>query len=236
MKKLEYLVVGTGRCGTAYMAQLLTSMGIPCGHESIFSTNAIMEIKNKLKNPNSINLSECSLDQEAKWVNPKEIIADSSYLAAPFLKYGFLKNTKIIHVVRHPVDVIKSFVFSGLYFENFVPKKSEIYQDFIKKHVPEVYDNGFNSLTRAAIYYILWNKMIEKNIRFHENYFLYNLESSPSKLMDFLGKKKYNRKLSKKINSWKKHDLKFHLKYIYPDVLKELKEFSAKYNYHLVKI
>jgi hypothetical protein len=236
MRKLEYLVVGTGRCGTAYMAQLLTSAGIPCGHESVFSANTLIEIKNKLKEPENFKLSECSLTQEKKWVNPKEIIADSSYLAAPYLRCGFLKNTKIIHVVRHPIDVIKSFVFSGLYFENFVPEKSEIYQDFIKKYAPKVYNNGFNSLTRAAIYYIFWNKMIEKNVRFRENYFLYNLESNPSKLMDFLGNKKYNRKLSKKINAWKKNDTKFYLKYIDPNIIKELRKISMKYNYHLVKI
>lgn len=236
MKNLEYLVVGTGRCGTAYMAQLLTSAGIPCGHESVFSTNTLAEIKDKLKNPKLLKLSECSLMDGRKWVDPKEITADSSYLAAPYLKYGFLKDTKIIHVVRHPVDVIKSFVFNGLYFENFVPKKSEIYQDFIKKHAPKVYDNGFNAITRAAIYYIYWNKMIEKKIRFRENYFLYNIESSPNKLMNFLGKSNYDRKLSRNINAWKKNNLKFHLKYIYPDILEELIEFSLKYNYYLVKM
>lgn len=236
MKKLEYLVVGTGRCGTAYIAQLLTSAGISCGHESIFSTNTLSEIKDKLKNTKSLKLSECSLMQEKKWTNPRDIIADSSYLAAPYLRCGFLKDTKIIHVVRHPVDVIKSFVFSGLYFENFVPEKSKIYQDFIKQHAPKVYNNGFNAITKAAIYYMYWNSMIEKRNKCSENYFLYNIESNPNKLMNFLGKSKYNKKLSKKINAWKKNDLKFHLKYIYPDILEELKEFSLKYNYYLCKI
>ena len=34
--KLKYLVTGTGRSGTVYMARLLTSLGIPCSHEMIF--------------------------------------------------------------------------------------------------------------------------------------------------------------------------------------------------------
>jgi hypothetical protein len=236
MKKLEYLVVGTGRCGTAYMAQLLTSAGIPCGHESVFSTNTLMEIKNKLKNPKSLKLSKCSLMSESKWVNPRDIIADSSYLSAPYLKSAILKNTKIIHVVRHPLDVIKSFVFDGLYFDKGIPENSQNYQNFIKRKIPEIYNNNFNSFTKAALYYILWNKLIEKNIQFYENYFLYNIESNPNGLLNFLGKKKYNKKLSKKINTWKKNDSKFYLKNIDNNVLKQLKEFSLRYNYYLVKI
>src|SRR6516165_7960197 len=35
--KLQYLVVGTGRSGTVYLARLLTSIKIPCGHERVFN-------------------------------------------------------------------------------------------------------------------------------------------------------------------------------------------------------
>ena len=236
MKKLECLVVGTGRCGTAYMAQLLTSAGIPCGHESIFSNKGIIEIKNKLKNPDAIELSECSLMTENPWVDPKEIIADSSYLAAPYLKSNFLSNTKIIHVVRHPIDVISSFVLDGLYFESFIPEKSEPYQNFIKKHIPAVYNNNFDAINRAAIYYISWNKLIERNIKFYKNYFFHNIESNPSKLIKFLGKKQYDRSINKKINTWKKEQRSISLRKLHPKVLANLKEISLRYNYHLVKI
>ena len=31
---IELIVTGTGRCGTGFAAQWLTSIGIPCGHGS----------------------------------------------------------------------------------------------------------------------------------------------------------------------------------------------------------
>ena len=50
-QKLDFLVTGTGRCGTVYMAELLTSLGIPCGHESLFqmpeNSKEVNQVKNK---------------------------------------------------------------------------------------------------------------------------------------------------------------------------------------------
>jgi hypothetical protein len=240
-RKLECVVVGTGRCGTTYMAQLLTSAGIPCGHESIFTPeDDFKKIKNKLKNLDNVDLklSECSLMSEKPWIGTNSIVADSSYLAAPFLKYGFFKTVKIIHVVRHPLDVISSFVLDGLYFEHFVPEKSVPYQDFIKKNMSRVYYNDLDAVNRAAIYYIYWNKLIERSIRWPENYFLHKVESSPKKLIKFLNKKNYDKNLSKNINTWKKESnrKRVSIKNINKSVLKELKEMSLRYSYHLCRM
>jgi hypothetical protein len=42
MIKLDYLVAGTGRCGTVYMARLLTSLGINCLHEGVFGNEHVV--------------------------------------------------------------------------------------------------------------------------------------------------------------------------------------------------
>jgi LPS sulfotransferase NodH len=43
MAKLKFLVTGSGRSGTNYMSRFLTSVGIMCGHESIFTHDGITE-------------------------------------------------------------------------------------------------------------------------------------------------------------------------------------------------
>jgi hypothetical protein len=84
---LNFVVVGTGRCGTAYMAQLLTRMGIPCGHEWVYSAHP-------RKYPDV------------------EIVGDSSAQAVPSLpEFG----GKVLHQVRDPLRVIGSFLGFGLF-------------------------------------------------------------------------------------------------------------------------
>lgn len=79
---LKYLITGTGRCGTGYMAQVFKSAGVPCGHEAVFSYDGPGE--------------------HGDWQ------ADSSWLAAPFLPG--LEDTTIIHLVRDPRKIIESLV------------------------------------------------------------------------------------------------------------------------------
>jgi hypothetical protein len=94
---IKYIVTGTGRCGTMFFAKYLTSAGINCGHELIF-TNSGVEAANK-------NLL----------IN-NNVQADSSYMAAPYLSHSLLKNAKIVHLVRDPIKVLNSFVSGYVYF------------------------------------------------------------------------------------------------------------------------
>jgi hypothetical protein len=202
MKKLETLVVGTGRCGTAYMANLLTSMGVPCGHEAIFTERGLNEAINRLNDNKKIKFSKCITEQIKEWTVPEEIIADSSYLSAPFLDHDILKDTTIIHVIRNPMQVITSF-YKANYFSNDWPPHTVDFQNFIKSYVPNVYENNLNSVNRAALYFIEWNRLIEKKSK---KRFLYNINNDPEILLKFLNKNNYDKNLSKKINSWKKDD------------------------------
>jgi len=111
-RRLKYLVTGTGRCGTVYMARLLTLAGIPCGHESIFDWKGITWAKRRLAGEVPLELSSISTirlengrwSPEPEWLTDVEAIeAESSYMAAPFLEESFLSETKVIHLVRHPI-------------------------------------------------------------------------------------------------------------------------------------
>lgn len=78
---IELLVTGTGRCGTGYVSKLLTASGIPCGHEEVYTPLGIQ--------------------------NRPDLVAEASWCAVPFLK-DF--QGRIVHLVRHPMDVIRSFL------------------------------------------------------------------------------------------------------------------------------
>lgn len=79
------IVVGTGRCGTGFMAAMLTRAGIRCGHEEFFTSSGF--------EPPYSDHSQC---------------ADSSWLAVPFL--DDFPDATVVLVHRHPVDVIASFL------------------------------------------------------------------------------------------------------------------------------
>lgn len=82
---MKYLVIGTGRCGTGYMSQLLTACGVKCGHEEYFNPYRKAD------------------EQEFKRVQ-----AESSWLA---LKHPWsFKGRKVIHVMRDPLKTWASLM------------------------------------------------------------------------------------------------------------------------------
>lgn len=173
MINLEYIVTGTGRCGTLYMSNLLTTLGIPCSHEGIFSHKGYekaIEIIKEGKVENSI-ISKDSCDNLSEF--EYKIIADSSYMSAPFLSKF---DAPAIHVVRNPLNVVGSFIGPYFnYFKNEEPKLEKErechfpYEKFIYEHVPEL-KKEITQLDRAFLFYVRWNQMIEeskKTILFH---------------------------------------------------------------------
>ena len=173
---INLVVTGTGRCGTTYLAKLLTSLHYFCGHESIFNYEDEEIIKKRLLNKD-YTLSICSQstanvrfhEDKMNWVNLDEIKADSSYMAAPYLNWKELSNIKIIHLYRNPLDVIRSFVHDLDYFSKNHPNEKNIYNELgfeqkIWKFLPLLSDID-NQLERACYFYIEWNKLITKNCK-----------------------------------------------------------------------
>jgi hypothetical protein len=187
MIKLSHLVCGTGRCGTVSMSEILTQLGLPCGHESVFTPEGITHALAVLAGQQPIENSRISNKSKTS-----HIVSDSSYMAAPFLGHPSLSNCKIIHVIRNPLEVINSFTFGFRYFSHSQPEAlttdqvpGNRWQLFIYSHMPEL-RKEMNTFERAALYYLNWNKLIkEKSIG--KPYYLHRIEDDISGICKFLG-------------------------------------------------
>jgi hypothetical protein len=168
MRQLRYLVTGTGRCGTVYLSHLLTSVGISCGHESVFNVHGLIPALRKLTGLDKCHNSFCSNESEYPKVI-ENLQAESSYMAAPYLSTGLFHGGRVIHLVRNPIQVITSFSKGLRYFQSeeptWIDKSGEVvpceYHKFIYQFIPEL-AVPMDPLNRAALYYIRWNEMIEK--------------------------------------------------------------------------
>lgn len=207
--RLQYLITGTGRCGTTYMARLLTSLGYMCGHESIFTTYGINAAENKIYFQEPIETSVCSTknlivnEPYEDWFDPNSVKAESSYMAAPFLTEKFLKSTKIIHLVRNPLNVLSSFLYDVKFFD-YEENNMDKYKNFVLKYLPEI-TSIENHVERACYYYICWNQMIEKS-KYTKKYLLHKVENQCNdELCDFLGIAMPDNFFSdSSMNSWKR--------------------------------
>lgn len=144
--RLKFIIVGTGRCGTVYVAKLLTAVGIPCSHERIFTNKGIVDKKKD--------------SDVASWSGlkaPIKVVAEASYMAVPYLDHPYLTHSQIIHLVRDPIKVIQSFGNKLQYFRH----KPNPWESFIYTHLPELKEIK-DPITRCSAYYVLWNLKIEK--------------------------------------------------------------------------
>lgn len=141
MSELKILVVGTGRCGTGYLAHCLERSGVACGHEAIFHHWSEQRVRSRLSSSN--------------------FEAESSWAAAPFLAAGWLPpGVKIVHLTRSPVRVVKSFhdinFFSGERVQK--PLNQIVYRNTSIR--PETQDRMASSVT----HYYEWNALIVERL------------------------------------------------------------------------
>ena len=233
--KLKYLVTGTGRSGTVYLARLLTLLGIPCGHESVFD-NANEHIK-RLKSPKHLKLSYCSTHDVKKghapidWVNVQTIEAESSYLMVPYL--SVLPKVPLIHVVRHPFKVINSFLFNLRYFNS---KSKAIdkndWQRRIYDFLPEL-DEIPTALERACYFYIKWNQTVEAEA-LRRPYLFCNVENIQENkaFFEFINKPMTKVDLPDDVNSFGKRSRNINVDEIPTgNIIDEFVQIVEKYGY-----
>ncbi|WP_334142960.1 hypothetical protein [Rhabdothermincola sp.] len=91
----EFVIVGTGRCGTAYIAKLLREMGVRCGHEAVFSKRGVTA--------------------------SRTLQGDASWLAVPYLAHY---RGVVLHQTREPMATINSFVGVHRFSQQLDPKRS----------------------------------------------------------------------------------------------------------------
>lgn len=178
---LHYLVIGTGRCGTVHLAKLLTSVGIPCGHERIFTGGDIQTALQEAAAGDREN-SECSAYFGLEFDGSP--LAEASYMAVPFLEDEALHDCTLIHVVRDPLKVIRSFLNNICFFRE---ERASLHPEeaFILRHLPQLELLG-DAASRASYYYLRWNQMIEESVG-GRRYFRHRIEDDPKDLLAFLG-------------------------------------------------
>lgn len=111
-----FLITGNAHSGTGWASELFTRLGFPCGHEQWFNTDS------------------------------HELLgSDSSWLAVPFLD-ELPVGTPIIHLVRHPVKVLKSYLRTD---EQEDPYQTSPHYRFMCTHRPYICNSG--SLPERAV-------------------------------------------------------------------------------------
>jgi hypothetical protein len=195
---LEIIVTGLQRSGTVYMAKLLTSLGLVCGHESIFTPDGLSGVYARLRGKRKIETSIISYEKKLDddWFDASLQVADSSYLAAPYLSFF---DAKIIHIVRNPLYVISSIFYDAAFWSD---PRQEPYREYVFKHLQHLQKVKCD-MERLMIYYVEWNELIECNYK-NLPYLRYTVEQEPDdNLFNFLGfTPKENIFNDKKSNSW----------------------------------
>lgn len=138
---LKTLIVGTGRCGTGYLADALNRSGIACGHESIFNHFDEKRVQGNLAR--------------------SQLVADSAWPAAIFIGRPWLPaEVRIVHLVRHPLDVITSFWEIDFFSEARIGKtlNQVVYRNTTIS--PDTQDR----LMSAVEHYIQWNRLIGQKL------------------------------------------------------------------------
>lgn len=204
---LKYIISGTGRCGTVYMARFFTDIGINCGHEAIFDYNGLDLALKKINGNALIETSHCSRFDLLKskpienWFSANNIMAESSYMAAPFLNNSCFSDARLIHIIRNPLKVLSSFFLDAKFFD---PKSEgqKPWNSFVYKHMPSI-EMEKSIVEKTCRYIIDWNRMIEKS---KIEKIKIRIEDYPyDSLAKFL---RSNAKIIKnnKINSWKNRE------------------------------
>lgn len=199
--ELKYIVTGTGRCGTCFCAKMLTSVGIPCGHESVYTLDGVVS---------PFRLSDASLEDHKTfallepWVDPRIIVADSSYLAAPHIKDC---KATIIHVVREPMLVISSFLDHLKGGNGYFKNDMDAYEKYIHRYLPGL-NKIYDPVEKACYFYVKWNEMIEEGCR-GRNFYFHRIEDGIDGLCKFLDVDPCNAYDDKKSNTFRFFKEKF---------------------------
>ncbi len=158
MSRLSYIITGTGRCGTAFMAQTFTSAGVNCSHERVFSYTGI----------------------RTELIVREKLQGESSWCVVPFMFRDAVRESTIIHIVRHPMKVIISLMASD-YYQN--PPRP--WDRFLYKWLPEL-ERKETPLKKAMHQYVNWNVWIERQCTGRE-VFRHRIEDPASNLFSRLG-------------------------------------------------
>lgn len=128
-KKPAFVIIGTGRSGTNFVADYLTAAGHPCGHERFYRPTGPL-----------YRAGETRLTPEG----------DASWLAVPYLPDS---GINAVHQTRAPLPVIKSFLKIGFFNAEYYAQHKR-FIDFARSHF-ELSDDPLRSSMR---WWLEWNE------------------------------------------------------------------------------
>jgi hypothetical protein len=150
----RFVVTGCARSGTLFIAQALSGLGHPCGHEVLFT-------------PDTTRVPAFGTAD-----------GDVSWLAAPFVE-DLPAGTVVLHQVRDPLATVRSIVGVRMFQTKPHPLMQARYRlqyyrirfarpitnprfiRFAATHCPEAFEPE-DETSRAATYWVRWNRMIEQ--------------------------------------------------------------------------
>jgi len=157
-RRFKVIVTGTGRSATGFAAQWLTSAGLPCGHEQFFTFTGWEGAQQRMR-------------------RRPELVAESSWLAAPWLDKPQLKDALIIHQVRHPRKVAESCM-------RHPPGTTPPYLEYMERHCPKIAEHD-DDLNKAIARWVYWNQLIEEATEGRPSYF-WRVEDGEDGLLEWL--------------------------------------------------
>jgi hypothetical protein len=161
---LRLLITGCERSATGYTAALLSRLGVPCGHEAVFSpwnlrrpvvaagrvnVAYLLAPLRTLRGRAFMSPDEMEIGRTLRW--PEALWGESSWLAAPYLA-RLPEGTVVVHQVREPLAVVRSLV--RLPFA-----KASVYRTFTAQYCPTLVGS---MLEQGMQYWVEWNQLIQR--------------------------------------------------------------------------
>lgn len=145
------LVTGCGRSGTQFMAGVLSYVGLKSGHEQVYETQRCLE-------------GDAGKIEEAWGMSH----AESSWLAAPFLGSLPDDGVTILHVLRHPLKVVRCWEGHKILMGESGAAA------LVHRHLPECMQG--DSAERAVRYWRGWNRIIDVAGKWRHNLYRFRIE------------------------------------------------------------
>ena len=135
-----FVILAAGRSGTQYVARLLAAMGVRIKHENVF-------LPGKMKGQTRETLA--GLYEEAG------VDGDVSWFAIPYMD-AIPTDWRIVHLVRNPIRVIRSWVARGLWPLGVKNKTVKLVVDTLGWEEKQLSD----PLACSIQYWYGWNSLI----------------------------------------------------------------------------
>lgn len=132
----HFIVTGTGRSGTGFVAQTLNRSGVKCGHEQVYGGRKSAWLSDPF------NISP-------PW---GDYVAEASWLAAPIRT-----RWPTYLVVRHPLEVVRSCLET-----QELRKLPAAYNRYRQRVLPFIWNIPQES-ERILTYWVHWNLIAERN-------------------------------------------------------------------------